>query len=323
MSDYTWQVSTQSIQGASHIRQNLPNQDACASYLVKNHQLPLIMAVADGHGSKKSFRSERGARLAVEQALQVMQDFVNSQPRFCDVQWQAEETLSKRLVQHWRQAVEQDVAQQPFLAEHEALLPSNKEPYLAYGSTLLIAVMTDVFILLMQLGDGDILQILPCGTVQRPILADARLLGNETTSLCTKDAWRQFRCSVQAPSNQVPNLWLLATDGYANSFSSASHFEQVGTDLLLMIQQSGFDLVMQHLPDWLKAASQQGSGDDVTVALAYQQAIKPVRYVLASQRKTLLPRKTSSMQQRKQIMSKRVRRNLTELSQLLTECIKK
>ena len=105
--------------------------------------------------------------------------------------------------------------------------------------------------------------------------------------------------------------------------SSASHFEQVGTDLLLMIQQSGFDLVMQHLPDWLKAASQQGSGDDVTVALAYQQAIKPVRYVLASQRKTLLPRKTSSMQQRKQIMSKRVRRNLTELSQLLTECIKK
>ena len=323
MSDYTWQVSTQSIQGASHIRQNLPNQDACASYLVKNHQLPLIMAVADGHGSKKSFRSERGARFAVEQALQVMQDFINCQPRFCDVQWQAEEILSKRLVQHWRQAVEQDVAQQPFLAEHEALLPSNKEPYLAYGSTLLIALMTDVFMFLMQLGDGDILQVLPCGTVQRPIVADARLLGNETTSLCTKDAWRQFRCSVQAPSNQVPNLWLLATDGYANSFSSASHFEQVGTDLLLMIQQSGFDLVVQHLPDWLKAASQQGSGDDVTVALAYQQTIKPVRYVLASQRKTFLLRKTSSMQQRKQIMSKRVRRNLTELSQLLTECIKK
>ena len=82
-----------------------------------------------------------------------------------------------------------------------------------------------------------------------------------------------------------------------------------------MIQQSGFDLVMQYLPDWLKAASQQGSGDDVTVALAYQQVIKPVRYVLESQRKTLLPRKASSMQQRKQIMSKRVRRNLTELSQ--------
>lgn len=322
MTPLTWQLSTHSIQGASHIRQGLPNQDACASYISKAHSLPIIIAVADGHGNAKSFRSERGARLAVEQAIIVMQDFVGSQPHFADVLWQAEERLSKQLVQHWQKAVYQDIQQSPFLPQELALLANPQQPYIAYGSTLLVAVISDAFVLLMQLGDGDILQVLPCGTVQRPIMADARLLGNETTSLCTKDAWRQFRCTVQATPSQAPMLWLLATDGYANSFNNAASFEQVGTDLLAMIQQHNFGLVAAHLPDWLQAASQQGSGDDVTLALVYAHA-KPMPYKRPYQRVEPLVRPKKSLQWRKEQLTKRTRRNWVELSQLFTELIKK
>ncbi len=317
MTMLTWQVTGSSVQGASHIRQGLPNQDAWQSFTPNSQRLPIILAVADGHGSAKCFRSQRGARLAVEQALNVMQDFIASTPSLADVRWLAEEKLSKTLVQQWRQAVVNDVAQQPFLPHEQALLPSNKEPYLAYGSTLLVAVVTDVFVLLMQLGDGDILQVLATGAVQRPMVADPRLLGNETTSLCGKDAWRQFRCCVQNTASEAPVLWLLATDGYANSFAHAASFEQVGTDLLSLIEQASFDVVAQHLPDWLQAASQEGSGDDVTVGLIYAYA-KPIPYKVSKQRLEKATPAKKSLQWRKEQLSKRTRRNLVELSQLLS-----
>ena len=323
MGNCTWQVSTHSVLGASHIRQGLPNQDACIQNSSQTQQLPVIMAVADGHGSKKCFRSERGSRLAVEQALAVMQDFISSQPKRGSVLKQAEEILSERLVQQWRRVVYDDVRKYPFSADEQLLLPSNQEPYLAYGSTLLVAVITDDFVLLMQLGDGDILQVQPDGTVQRPIAVDATLIANETTSLCTNNAWRQFRCSVQAMPSDAPMLWLLATDGYANSFANTASFEQVGTDLLAMIQEAGFAAVSQQLPDWLQVASQQGSGDDVTVALAYKQ-VKPPRYVVPNRRpvatrQRLLPR--MPVRPRKEHLSKRTQRNMVELSQLFTRLL--
>ena len=313
MENITWQIVGSSVQGTSHIRQGLPNQDALH---YSEQQAPLVLAVADGHGSAKCFRSQQGAQFAVQCAVSIMQERVSNTLSVQDLRWLAEENLSKTLVQSWRSAVTADVQTNPFTDAERPLLPTNQEPYLAYGSTLLVAVITTSALLLMQLGDGDILVVSADGQVQRPIAADTRLIGNETTSLCGKDAWQQFRTAVW-PLTHQPALIVLATDGYANSFKDEASFLRVGSDLLAMIQQAGLAAVAASLPSWLQEASAMGSGDDVTVGLMYAQAKPPSRYVVASKRP--MAKRASLATQREALKHKRTRRNVVELCQLFSE----
>jgi hypothetical protein len=125
----------------------------------------------------------------------------------------------------------------------------------------------------VQLGDGDILTVSADGRVSGPPLAeDSRLLANETTSLCTAEAWTSVRLYFQPLAGAPPTLILLATDGYANSFVDAAAFEQVGADLLSAVRTQGVDAVNAALPTWLADTSSSGSGDDITVAMAYRQS---------------------------------------------------
>ena len=93
------------------------------------------------------------------------------------------------------------------------------------------------------------------GTVEKPIPPDTRHLANETTSLCTPTA-----------------LVLLSTDGYANSFSNEAGFLKVGPDIWQMMrEEGGVQKVKDNLEVWLQAATQTGSGDDITLGILYQQ----------------------------------------------------
>lgn len=69
-----WSVIEATARGATHQRNNLPNQDWIGSS-DPNKGLPLVLAVADGHGGTKYFRSQVGARLAVETALEAIPRF--------------------------------------------------------------------------------------------------------------------------------------------------------------------------------------------------------------------------------------------------------
>jgi serine/threonine protein phosphatase PrpC len=71
-----WLCTGKSVRGAAHDRSGLPNQDAIAWYPESRTGAPLILAVADGHGSAKSFRSDRGARFAVNTAIEVIHEFL-------------------------------------------------------------------------------------------------------------------------------------------------------------------------------------------------------------------------------------------------------
>ena len=103
--------------------------------------------------------------------------------------------------------------------------------------------------------------------------ANDRLLGNETTSLCAPEAWRDFRVSFQLLRQSHPALILLSTDGYPNSFRDESGFLQVGSDLLSMIQQHGLAKVKDSLAGWLSDSTHAGSGDDVTLGIIYSSLI--------------------------------------------------
>ncbi len=276
-----WRIIGKSVQGASHVRTGLPNQDAICWLPESGTGLPLVLAVSDGHGSAKCFRSDVGARLAVETTTKVIQEFLESlpePPNLSTIKRWAEENLRREIVRRWRDAVADDLSAKPFtsaeLEQADAKVGGSKrrqvvpDPILAYGATLLTVVVAEPFILYLQLGDGDILTISEMGEVGRPPLpADERLFANETTSLCSRDAWRDFRSHFQVLSGPPPALILVSTDGYANSFRNEADFLIVGADILEMIRSDGLDAVDERLQTWLTEASQEGSGDDITLGI--------------------------------------------------------
>jgi len=284
-----WGVIGKSVQGASHKRAELPNQDAIHWQPQSSSGPQLILAVSDGHGSAKHFRSDTGSQIATRVATKVVfenpldgpQDFSNPSA----IKRLADEQLPKAMVRAWEKEVDSDVESNPLSTselddlEEKAGAAARKavktNPRLAYGATLLTVLVTESFVLYLQLGDGDILTVAETGEVERPLPGDERLFANETTSLCSPHAWRDFRNHFQVISGTPPALILVSTDGYANSFRQDADFMQVGTDYLGLMRADGLDAVEGRLESWLVEASEAGSGDDITLGiLCWMDAIE-------------------------------------------------
>jgi serine/threonine protein phosphatase PrpC len=222
-----------------------------------------VLAVSDGHGSEKCFRSDIGSQLAIAISLAALREFAEGNPG--EIEQQAQHELPHDIVQRWRCAVDAHVAANPIV---EAV-GQPIDPYRVYGATLVAALVCPSYIVYLQLGDGEILTAARDGSVALPLAADETLIANETTSLCQEEASRNFRVRVQSIAESSPALVLLATDGYPNSFATPEGFQQVASDLLAMLDEDGVEPIAAALPSWLEEASQQGSGDDVSVAILY------------------------------------------------------
>jgi serine/threonine protein phosphatase PrpC len=279
-----WRIIGETVPGASHLRAGTPNQDSLLYVRESSRSLPLVLSVSDGHGSPKCFRSDRGSRFAVKKAAYLLSEFLDERRgRFDAAEIESEKDyLAKEFVKRWREAVEADLKKEPFTekefenlekksdAKARRLIEEN--PLLAYGATSLTVAVEEDFILYLQLGDGDILNVSATGEVAKPLAEDPRLLANETTSLCLPEAEKDFRFLVQKISAaESPAMILLSTDGYLNSFSSEAGFFQAGTDILQMLAaEDGFAAVNDNLKGWLAEATRMGSGDDCTVAIIYR-----------------------------------------------------
>ena len=212
----------------------------------------MLLAVADGHGSAKSFRSDVGSRLAVETALAVCQEFLDSQSdppdlsackrarrRIC--RWRSSGGGKQRLPAIWWsiRCCVKEVARVEESQGAVARQAVEKNPVHAYGATLIGIILHESFLACLQIGDGDVLVVTDTGKVIRPMHDDPRLLANETTSLGSRDCWRDFRVCFQVLADSPPALLLVSTDGYSNSFSNPQGFLAVGSDLLTILRAEG------------------------------------------------------------------------------------
>jgi serine/threonine protein phosphatase PrpC len=278
-----WRVIGTSVQGATHERANRPNQDAIRWVPASAVGPPLILAVADGHGSAKSFRSDIGAGLAVDTAIRVVEEFLREQakpPNLSLAKNLLAERLPRLLVRQWVTAVQKHVQEHPFIAEESAILAQTRgsrvqasvedDSLIAYGSTLLVALLTSSYIAYLQLGDGDVITVSEKGEVACPVPPDERLFANETTSLSARAAWNDVRVAFHPTAASSPALILLSTDGYSNSFSDESGFLQVGVDILNLMRSDGAKVVDGRLESWLKRTTSEGSGDDITLGVLYR-----------------------------------------------------
>ncbi len=264
----TWCILTESVRGASHHRNGLPNQDAVASA-----QNPLVAAVADGHGSARCTHSDLGAKFAVEAAIEIVQQVFNA-PNLSLPQLRAlSEGIPKAIHRCWQRKV--DTYIDDYLRIEDCLLieSTTGNRYLLFGTTLLVACVLENCVLYWQIGDGDIVVIQANGTPAMPIPHDERLLGNDTTSLCGKKTWQDFR-EAFVPIIEPPKAIFLVSDGYKNSFKESEGFNKALVDINNFIKDEGADFVQTELADWLNEASQNGSGDDITLAVIYAEKIQ-------------------------------------------------
>lgn len=282
--EHKWRVIGRSVRGASHARTGQPNQDAI-QWMPESDtdELPLVLAVSDGHGAPECLRSDEGSRLAAEVTTEVIHESLSSESSPSVIKRWAQEKLPRQIVRRWRDVVADHLAENPFVKEDWAQLEAEVgvaerrrvalDPAVAYGATLLSVIVARNFILYLQLGDGDILSVSETGQVARPPLpTDERLFANETTTICVSDAWRDFRSYLHVITDSSPVLVLACTDGYANSFRDEDEFLKVGADLLDAIRLDGINSVAENMEGWLDEASRGGSGDDITLGIVCRMA---------------------------------------------------
>lgn len=258
----------ETVRGASHERTGLPNQDAIGFVPLNGSGPGALLAISDGHGSSRSFRSDVGAALAVKIALESLRPILSSKTRVSvsALKHSVTEQLPRDIAKRWRLAVEDHLKANPLSAD-EQLKTAPGNCFLPYGATLLAVALTERYQIYLQIGDGDIVRVSDEGAASRVFARDSQLLGNETTSLCMPEAWREIKTEFLLASYALPALVAVSTDGYSNSFLDEAAFLRVGPDILEMINSNGIDTVAQTLKDWLEEASRMGSGDDITLGL--------------------------------------------------------
>jgi serine/threonine protein phosphatase PrpC len=275
-----WHLFTASAQGTAHRSGGLPNQDAVGARGDAGlGAMPLAVAVADGHGDPRHFRSGRGARLAVDVACELAFD-ASTGIAGASTAPTVREELTGRLVpgivHGWRAAVAEDLGHHPFTAEELRYRHPGDEAVVAYGSTLLLAVLAGRWLQLAQIGDGDILLVGGGGRVAAPVPSDPSLHGRFTTSLCQEDALARFRVAVLDAKEGATEILFLATDGFGNAQAAEPWQPGVGADLLTFVRERGVEWMGLQLPAWAeRCASAEGSGDDTTLALLVR-SVPPV-----------------------------------------------
>jgi serine/threonine protein phosphatase PrpC len=277
-----WKVAHACVRGSSHTRSGLPNQDAAQCSVSPGAAFGGVIAIAavsDGHGGARHFRSQIGSSLAISTAVGTVQEFLQpfaAKSGAGSLDAAQVQMLQQKLADRWLASVASDLEQNPLTADElnrlekedgaESRSVVEASPQLAYGATLLVAAATESLLLYLQLGDGEILSVTSQGETARPLPSDDRLVGNQTTSLCQPEAWKDFR-SAWVIEPALPALVLLSTDGYVNSFRSDEDFLRIGHDYLEILRAQGISLLADELPEILREATQQGSGDDITLAI--------------------------------------------------------
>jgi hypothetical protein len=267
-----WQFLASSTRGAAHRAAALANEDAHAWRVFDAAEGPVaVAAVADGHGHRRHFRAERGARLAVEHACRFAEAHGQHIDRIggeSELEEFGREIVVPTVLEDWRRAVAADLDRDAFTPEEEAVRASaGDDPVIAYGATLLMALLGDRFVLVSQIGDGDVVALGVDGAVDDPTLD-----GHHTTSLCQPSAAASFRLAVIDQAAHRLTALLMATDGFGNAQASEPWPPAVGADIASMLGRRGTRWVGEQLPLWTaRCASTEGSGDDTTVILAVRR----------------------------------------------------
>lgn len=258
--------------GASHIRKGLPLQDA---FLTDEYRGFFIAAVADGHGNRRHFRSDRGAQIACQVAVQSIREEINFSPASPPNE-ERMEALKRTICFSWREKVLEDYAHSPWteeeMAEAKANYSENQFDELrrgatalrAYGSTLCAVFANERGWAALQVGDSGFTLVTPGGEYLWPMPESQINQGNRTASLCMEDPLVDFR---HCGGSGRPAGLLVYTDGIEKSFPPQSEGMISFLHWAWNNERSGAPAREERLCETLDTLTRRNRiGDDVTIA---------------------------------------------------------
>lgn len=264
-----------SVQGASHIRNDRECQDS--NKFIEMSDGTIILAVADGHGSDSCPYSKTGAQIAVNTFCSIMQALCEQYKACPDILMrllnrEGDVKIAQKIDLEWKRRVYKQHGRMkrkmPEKAQGEV---DKKGLYKLYGTTLLGLVISANFVFAFQLGDGDINYVDSKGC-QRVVEAE-KILGVETHSLAKDNSWKKVitRVFEKEKGSSLPYMYMLTTDGMANSFASESEFQKTEIEYYQVLVEYGPQIVENNLEKWLSETSEMGCGDDITALIAFAE----------------------------------------------------
>jgi serine/threonine protein phosphatase PrpC len=283
------------VHGGSHIKSSTVCQDASDFY---NDESVSIAVTADGHGDSSCFRSNRGAKLAIDCALRGIRQFVkeneklfkksiwfwkNDPPSHRELEKLIREQLIRQTIASWNALVMGDYQLRPFTKEELENVASEKyrKRYengegisKAYGTTLIATAMTPQYWFAFHIGDGRFSVLYCDSSGGQPVPWDPKCFLNVTTSICDEDILDRgedgIRTYLSLHSEKEPPVALfLCTDGIDDNYpveGNEEHMYRLYREVAVTFAEDGYESTCNQIKDLANGFATKGKGDDTSLA---------------------------------------------------------
>lgn len=257
------------VMGRSHEENGTICQDSSDFGAFNNYAISIV---ADGHGSKKHFRSDIGSKLAVQSSLealaQITTDYKAFNKSFRATPSRLISRIQKNIISRWNDKIQQHYDENPITDKERILFTNDEfskikmESY--YGTTLILAVLCDDFSFGMQIGDGSLVMINEMGEIEMPITDDESHPANITASMCNSNAYELFNSYYRFDS---PIALMVSTDGLYTSFASRHGFEEYNLIALSLV--GDIQNAQSSIKSNLEKRTKYGSRDDISLSIVF------------------------------------------------------
>ncbi|MBR1864537.1 MAG: protein phosphatase 2C domain-containing protein [Ruminococcus sp.] len=261
---------SRSVRGASHEARDLVCQDSSAHKVTEYYA---VAVVADGHGSKKHFRSNVGSRFAVESTVETIDRFYQDpeefEKSFPERHKAVIKNIEKQIITTWNAKVTEHITANPVTPEEkskftdEEFAAINVESY--YGTTLIAAVAGRGFCFGLMIGDGNLVAVFDDGEAVLPMEYDESAPANVTASMCNANAASMFN-SFYRDKKKVLAMFT-STDGLYTSFGSDYDFLDFHTIIASNLVKA--EAMEASVYKNLEKRSHFGTEDDISLSCVF------------------------------------------------------
>ncbi|MDE6035411.1 MAG: protein phosphatase 2C domain-containing protein [Ruminococcus sp.] len=265
---------SRSVIGASHIKKNIVCQDSSGFKVYENYA---VAVVADGHGSKKHFRSNTGSALAVESAVETVENFFSDYQRIsAELPVNHElilKNIERQVIARWHSKIRKHFSENPVTPEEKQPFTDDEFRKIAvesyYGTTLVTAVISEDFSLGFQIGDGSLVAVFEDGETVMIMDYEESNPANITASVCNKNAPLLFSHFYTRKKKIL--AMFVSTDGLYTSFSSDDDFLDYHTIIASQLYdiQAFENSVLKNIT----RRTHFGTEDDISISCVYHEKL--------------------------------------------------
>lgn len=259
-----------SVMGASHETKGIVCQDSSAYQIGDRYA---VCVVADGHGSKKHFRSNIGSKSAVEAVLEAVERFYENPDEFeknFPVNYKSIiKNIEKQVISIWNSKILEHLKQNPVTAAEKSQFSQEEfekiSPESYYGTTLIAAVVGSDYTFGFQIGDGSLVAVFEDGETSMLMDYEEANPANITASMCNSNAASLFD-DFYVKDKRVLAVFV-STDGLYTSFGCENDFLSYHTIITSQLTDvASFEAAVKKN---LKKRSCYGTQDDVSLSCVF------------------------------------------------------